>query len=259
MSIDINLNRPICFFDLETTGINISLDRIVEISIIKIFTDNKEDSKTWLVNPEISIPKEVSLIHGIDDDMVKDQPNFKSVSKEIYQYINGCDLAGFNSNRFDIPLLAEELLRSELDFDLSKIRTIDVQNIFHKMEKRTLSAAYKFYCGKEHDNAHSSMSDTRVTYEVFLAQLKKYDELKNDIDFLSEFSTMRKSIDLAGFIYENKDRKAVFSFGKYKNQEIDGVIENDPGYFSWIMKSDFPNYTKKILNQLRLNKLNNKL
>ena len=203
MSIDINLNRPICFFDLETTGINVVKDRIVEISIIKIFTDNKEDSKTWLVNPEISIPKEVSLIHGIDDDMVKDQPNFKSVSKEIYQYINGCDLAGFNSNRFDIPLLAEELLRSELDFDLSKIRTIDVQNIFHKMEKRTLSAAYKFYCGKEHDNAHSSMSDTRVTYEVFLAQLKKYDELKNDIDFLSEFSTMRKSIDLAGFIYEN--------------------------------------------------------
>ena len=155
--------------------------------------------------------------------------------------------------------MAEELLRSEIDFDLSKIKTIDVQNIFHKMEKRTLSAAYKFYCGKEHEDAHSSMSDTRVTYEVFLAQLDRYNELKNDVNFLSDFSSIRKSIDLAGFIYKNDQNKAVFSFGKYKNEEIDKVIENDPGYFSWILKSDFPNYTKKILNQLRLNKLNNKL
>ena len=255
----INLNRPICFFDLETTGVNVVKDRIVEISIIKINTDNSEDSKTWLINPGIPIPKIVSAIHGIDDDMVKDEPIFKEYATEIFQFIKDCDLAGFNSNKFDIPLLAEELLRSEIDFDLSKIKTVDVQNIFHKMEKRTLSAAYKFYCGKDHEDAHSSMSDTRVTYEVFLAQLEKYEELENNIDYLSNFSTMRKSIDLAGFIYENDNKKAVFSFGKYKNQEIDDVLENDPGYFSWIMKSDFPNYTKKILSQLRLNKLNNKL
>ena len=257
--MNINLNRPICFFDLETTGVNVVKDRIVEISIIKINIDNTEESKTWLINPEMPIPKIVSAIHGIDDEMVKNEPIFKDYSKEIYDFIKDCDLAGFNSNKFDIPLLAEELLRSEIDFDLSKIKTVDVQNIFHKMEKRTLSAAYKFYCGKLHEDAHSSMSDTRVTYEVFLAQLEKYKELENNIDFLSNFSTMRKSIDLAGFIYESENKKAVFSFGKYKNQEIDYVLENDPGYFSWIMKSDFPNYTKKILNQLRLKKLNNKL
>ena len=257
--MEINLKRPLCFFDLETTGVNVVKDRIVEISIIKILPNNQEESKTWLINPEIKIPKVVSAIHGITDEMVKDKPNFKEFSNEIYEFIEGCDLAGFNSNKFDIPLLAEELLRSEIDFDLSKIKTIDVQNIFHKMEKRTLSAAYKFYCGKEHEDAHSSMSDTRVTYEVFLAQLDRYNELKNDINFLSDFSSIRKSIDLAGFIYENDQNKAVFSFGKYKNEEIDKVIENDPGYFSWILKSDFPNYTKKILNQLRLNKLNNKL
>ncbi len=220
---------------------------------------NKDEKNTWIINPGIPIPKIVSAIHGIDDDMVKDEPTFKDYAIEIFQFIKDCDLAGFNSNKFDIPLLAEELLRSEIDFDLSKIKTVDVQNIFHKMEKRTLSAAYKFYCGKDHEDAHSSMSDTRVTYEVFLAQLEKYEELENNIDYLSNFSTMRKSIDLAGFIYENDNKKAVFSFGKYKNQEIDDVLENDPGYFSWIMKSDFPNYTKKILSQLRLNKLNNKL
>jgi DNA polymerase-3 subunit epsilon len=208
----INLNRPICFFVLETTGVNVVKDRIVEISIIKINTDNSEDSKTWLINPGIPIPKVVSAIHGIDDDMVKDEPTFKDYAIEIFQFIKDCDLAGFNSNKFDIPLLAEELLRSEIDFDLSKIKTVDVQNIFHKMEKRTLSAAYKFYCGKDHEDAHSSMSDTRVTYEVFLAQLEKYEELENNIDYLSNFSTMRKSIDLAGFIYENDNRKAVFSF-----------------------------------------------
>ena len=246
---------PLCVrpsFTLGGTGASIVYEKEKYDTLL-------EDSKTWLINPGIPIPKVVSAIHGIDDDMVKDEPTFKDYAIEIFQFIKDCDLAGFNSNKFDIPLLAEELLRSEIDFDLSKIKTVDVQNIFHKMEKRTLSAAYKFYCGKDHEDAHSSMSDTRVTYEVFLAQLEKYEELENNIDYLSNFSTMRKSIDLAGFIYENDNRKAVFSFGKYKNQEIDDVLENDPGYFSWIMKSDFPNYTKKILSQLRLNKLNNKL
>ena len=241
----INLERPICFFDLETTGVNVVNDRIVEISVIKVNPSGKEDSKTWLINPGIPIPNVVSAIHGITDEMVKNEPTFKDYSKEIYEFIKDCDLAGFNSNKFDIPLLAEELLRAEIDFDLSKIKTIDVQNIFHKMEKRTLSAAYKFYCGKEHDDAHSSMSDTRVTYEVFLAQLDKYEQLENNVNYLSKFSSIRKSLDLAGFVYENDDKKAVFSFGKYKNQEIDEVIEKDPGYFSWIMKSDFPNYTKR--------------
>ena len=189
-------NFQVLGFDLETTGVNIVKDRIVEISIIKILPNNQEESKTWLINPEITIPKVVSAIHGITDEMVKDKPNFKEFSTEIYEFIKGCDLAGFNSNKFDIPLLAEELLRSEIDFDLSKIKTIDVQNIFHKMEKRTLSAAYKFYCGKEHEDAHSSMSDTRVTYEVFLAQLDRYKELKNDVNFLSDFSSIRKSLSL---------------------------------------------------------------
>ena len=255
----INLERPICFFDLETTGVNVVIEWIVEISVIKVYPTGKEHSKTWLINPGIPIPNVVSAIHGITDEMVKNEPAFKDYANEIYDFIKHCDLAGFNSNKFDIPLLAEELLRAEIDFDLSKIKTIDVQNIFHKMEKRTLSAAYKFYCGKEHDDAHSSMSDTRVTYEVFLAQLDKYEQLENNVNYLSKFSSIRKSLDLAGFVYENDNKKAVFSFGKYKNQEIDEVIEKDPGYFSWIMKSDFPNYTKKILNQLRLNKLNNKL
>jgi len=259
MSFLKNLSKPICFFDLETTGISIVNDRIVEISILKILKDGKEKPKTWLVNPTIPIPKNVSLIHGITDKMVIDKPTFSSLSSEIFSFIKDCDLAGFNSNKFDVPLLAEEFLRVDKELDISKIKLIDIQNIFHKKEKRTLSAAYKFYCNKNHENAHSSMSDTRATYEVLLAQLNKYEDLEQNVNFLSEYSSQRKFVDLAGFIYLNSDLKPSFSFGKYKGNEVDEVLHNDPGYFSWIIKADFPRYTKNVLNKIRLNKINNKL
>ena len=256
MSFLKNLTKPICFFDLETTGISIVNDRIVEISVLKIKKNGEEISKTWLVNPIIPIPKIVSSIHGITDEMVKDKPTFKDVSSEIFSFIKDCDLAGFNSNKFDVPMLAEEFLRVEKDLDISKIKLIDVQNIFHKKEKRTLSAAYKFYCNKIHDNAHSSMSDTRATFEVLLAQLDKYEDLEDNVDFLSEFSTQKKFVDLAGFIHLNSDLKPTFSFGKHKGKEVDEIIETDPGYFSWILNADFPRYTKKVLTAIRLETIN---
>jgi len=254
----INLVRPICFFDLETTGINISKDRIVEISVLKIFPNGNKESKTWLVNPKIPIPNEVSNIHGITDDMVVNEPSFDSIGVYVKEMIDKCDLGGFNSNKFDIPLLAEEFLRNEIDFNLENIKCIDVQNIFHKMEKRTLGAAYKFYCQKDLIDAHSSKADTLATFEVLEAQVEKYSELENNVDFLSDFSSRNKSVDLAGFIIYNKDNIPCFSFGKHKGKTVDYIIENEPGYLGWILNSDFPMYTKKILTKLRLSKLNNK-
>lgn len=254
----INLVRPICFFDLETTGINISKDRIVEISVLKIFPNGNKESKTWLVNPKIPIPDEVSNIHGITDDMVVNEPSFDSIGVHVKEMIEKCDLGGFNSNKFDIPLLAEEFLRNEIDFNLENIKCIDVQNIFHKMEKRTLGAAYKFYCQKDLIDAHSSKADTLATFEVLEAQIEKYSELENNVDFLSDFSSRNKSVDLAGFIIYNKDNIPCFSFGKHKGKTVDFIIENEPGYLGWILNSDFPMYTKKILTKLRLSKLNNK-
>ena len=254
----INLVRPICFFDLETTGINISKDRIVEISVLKIFPNGNKESKTWLVNPKIPIPNEVSNIHGITDDMVVNEPSFDSIGVYVKEMIDKCDLGGFNSNKFDIPLLAEEFLRNEIDFNLENIKCIDVQNIFHKMEKRTLGAAYKFYCQKDLIDAHSSKADTLATFEVLEAQVEKYSELENNVDFLSDFSSRNKSVDLAGFIIYNKDNIPCFSFGKHKGKTVDFIIENEPGYLGWILNSDFPIYTKKILTKLRLSKLNNK-
>ena len=254
----INLVRPICFFDLETTGINISKDRIVEISVLKIFPNGNKESKTWLVNPKIPIPNEVSNIHGITDDMVMNEPSFDSIGVHVKDMIDKCDLGGFNSNKFDIPLLAEEFLRNEIDFNLENVKCIDVQNIFHKMEKRTLGAAYKFYCQKDLIDAHSSKADTLATFEVLEAQIEKYSELENNVDFLSDFSSRNKSVDLAGFIIYNKDNVPCFSFGKHKGKTVDFIIENEPGYLGWILNSDFPMYTKKILTKLRLSKLNNK-
>jgi len=254
----INLVRPICFFDLETTGINISKDRIVEISVLKIFPNGNKESKTWLVNPQIPIPDEVSSIHGITDEMVLNEPSFRSIGLYVKDMINKCDLGGFNSNKFDIPLLAEEFLRNEIDFNLDNIKCIDVQNIFHKMEKRTLGAAYKFYCKKDLIDAHSSKADTLATFEVLEAQIEKYSELENNVDFLSDFSSRNKSVDLAGFIIYNKENIPCFSFGKHKGKTVDFIIENEPGYLGWILNSDFPMYTKKILTKLRLSKLNNK-
>ncbi|MDA7810592.1 exonuclease domain-containing protein [Flavobacteriaceae bacterium] len=257
--MNLKISKPICFFDLETTGINISLDRIVEISILKVFPNGNKESKTWLVNPGIPIPLEVSNIHGITNDTVKNKPSFKSIASDVKSMLQNCDLAGFNSNKFDIPLLAEELLRSDIDFSLENISTVDVQNIFHKMEQRTLSAAYKFYCGKSLENAHSSKADTLATFEVLESQIQKYPDLQNDIKFLSEFSTRGKNVDLAGFIKYNEDDIPCFSFGKHKGKTVDYILKNEPGYFGWLLNADFPMYTKKVLTQLRLNKLNNKL
>lgn len=257
--MQLNLTKPICFFDLETTGINISKDRIVEISILKVHPDGKELSKTWLVNPEMPIPPEVTAIHGISDADVADQPTFKAIAKEIYNMIKDSDLGGFNSNRFDIPLLAEEMLRAEVDFDMKNTQSIDVQTIFHKMEQRTLVAAYKFYCDKNLDDAHSAEADTKATYEVLKAQLSKYGELENDIKFLADFSSRKKFADFAGFLIYNKKGEECFSFGKHKGKRVVDVMEQEPGYFGWLLNADFPLYTKKVLTAIKLRQFNNKL
>ena len=253
------LTRPICFFDLETTGTNVAKDRIVEISILKVFPNGNKESKTWLVNPEMEIPAEVVAIHGISNEKVANEPNFKSLSREIYNMIKDSDLGGFNSDRFDIPLLAEELLRAEVDFDMKNMVSVDVQTIFHKMEKRTLEAAYKFYCNKELKDAHSAEADTVATYEVLLSQLERYPELENNVKKLAEFSRRKQSVDLAGFIILDEDQEEIFSFGKHKGKKVAQVLEDEPGYFGWILNADFPLYTKKILTQIKLSKLNNKL
>ena len=257
--MQLNLTKPVCFFDLETTGINISKDRVVEISILKVFPNGNKESKTWLVNPEMSIPAEVSLIHGITDARVANEPTFKVLAKEISSMIKDCDLAGFNSNRFDIPLLAEEMLRAEMDFDMKGRVAIDVQTIFHKMEKRTLGAAYKFYCDKILENAHSAEADTLATYEVLKAQLDRYEDLQNDTKYLAEFSSHKKFADFAGFINYNEEGEECFSFGKHKNKKVLDVLDKEPGYFGWLLNADFPLYTKKVLTAIKLRAFNNKL
>ncbi len=257
--MELNLKKPICFFDLETTGVNISKDRIVEISILKIFPNGTQESKTWLVNPEMPIPPETTAVHGIDNAKVADEPTFKHLASKVSEMIKGCDLGGFNSNRFDIPLLAEELLRAGHDFDMKNTVSIDIQTIYHKMEKRTLSAAYKFYCDKDLENAHSAEADTLATYEVLKAQLDRYPELENDIKFLAEFSSRKQFADFAGFIAYDDNGKEVFSFGKHKGKLVEKILEEEPGYFGWLQNADFPLYTKKVLTAVRLRKLNNSL
>ncbi len=253
--MELQLKRPMCFFDLETTGVNVVKDRIVEISILKIYPNGERESRTWLVNPEMKIPKESSDIHGITDDKVKDSPTFKELAHRVYDMVKDSDLAGYNSNKFDIPLLAEEFLRADIDFDMQKRVAVDVQNIFHRMEQRTLEAAYRFYCDKTLENAHSAEADVTATYEVLKAQLDKYEELENDMDWLSDFSNRQKVADFAGFIAYNKEDKVQFTFGKYKGHLVDDVLDKDPGYYGWILNSDFPLYTKKILTQIKLNKM----
>lgn len=250
--MELNLKRPICFFDLETTGVNVVKDRILEISILKIYPNGERESKTWYVNPGIPIPEESSAIHGITDDMVKDSPSFKELAHRVHEMIKDSDLAGYNSNKFDIPLLAEEFLRADLDFDMHKRVAIDVQNIFHRMEQRTLSAAYKFYCGKNLDNAHSAEADVTATYEVLKSQLDRYEELENDMSWLSEFSNRQKVADFAGFIAVDDQGHEYFTFGKYKGTPVAEVLDKDPGYYGWILNSDFPLYTKKILTSIKL-------
>ena len=252
----LNLSKPLAFFDLETTGINIATDRIVEISIVKLLPDGGKEIKTKLINPTIPISAESSAIHGITDADVADKPTFKEVAKEFYSFIEGCDLGGFNSNRFDVPLIAEEFLRADVDFDVSKRKLVDVQNIFHKMEQRTLSAAYKFYCGKTLDNAHSAEADTIATYEILEAQVEKYDELENDVAFLSEFSQRNRNADLLGRFIFNEDGVEVFNFGKHKDTPVEEVLAKEPGYYNWMMNGDFPLYTKKVLTAIRLRIMN---
>ena len=257
--MELHLTKPICFFDLETTGINVAKDRIVEIAILKVYPNGNKESKTWLVNPEMQIPEDVIAVHGISNEKVANEPTFKELSKEIYAMIKDSDLGGFNSDRFDIPLLAEEMLRAEIDFDMKSTVSVDVQTIFHKMEKRTLAAAYKFYCNKELTDAHSAAADTNATYEVLLSQLDRYPDLENNVKKLSEFSRRKQSLDFAGFIAIDEDGEPIFSFGKHKGKKVDQVLEKEPGYFGWILNADFPLYTKKVLTQIKLSKLNNKL
>lgn len=257
--MSLNLTKPICFFDLETTGINISKDRIVEIAILKVHPNGKEESHRWVVNPTIPIPPEVSKIHGIWDKDVQDKPTFEVLAKEIHSIIKDSDLGGFNSNRFDIPLLAEEMLRADVDFDMKNRLSVDVQTIYHKMEQRNLSAAYKFYCDKDLTDAHTAEADTLATYEVLKAQVDKYDVLENNTKFLSEFSSRRKFADFAGFIMLNKEDEECFSFGKHKGKRVVDVLNDEPGYFGWLLNADFPLYTKKVLTNIKLRQLNNKL
>lgn len=255
----LNLKNPLIFFDLETTGINIISDRIVEISYLKVYPNGNEEAKTFRVNPGMHIPEESTKVHGIHDEDVADCPKFKEIAKNIAKDFEGCDIAGFNSNRFDIPVLAEEFLRAGVDIDFNKRKFIDVQVIFHKMEQRTLSAAYKFYCGKDLEDAHSALADTRATYEVLKAQLDKYeDTLKNDVDFLSNYSSFTKNVDFAGrIVYDDKGIE-VFNFGKYKGVPVKEVLKKDMGYYGWIMNGDFTLNTKNVLTKIRLQELNEK-
>ncbi|APG64013.1 DNA polymerase III subunit epsilon [Tenacibaculum todarodis] len=249
--MELNLTKPIVFFDLETTGVSIATDRIVEIAILKVHPNGNKESKTWLVNPEIEIPQGAIDIHGITNEKVVTEPTFKELAAEVSKMIEGCDLAGFNSNRFDIPLLAEELMRAGIDFDMNNRKAVDVQVIFHKKEQRTLSAGYQFYCGRELEGAHGAEADTNATYEILLAQLDKYDDIENSIDALSEFSTHGKRADFAGFILMNEEDQEIFSFGKYKGRTVEEVLKENPGYNNWIQNADFPLYTKKVLRQIK--------
>lgn len=249
----LQLEQPIAVFDIEATGLNISKDRIVEIAIIKINPDGSEESFSSLVNPEMEIPQEVIDIHGITNEKVKDAPTFSQLAPKLIDFIKNADLAGYNSNKFDIPLLAEELLRIESDFDLTEKKFIDVQNIFHKMEQRTLAAAYQFYCDKEIKNAHSALADTKATWEVLQAQLEKYQDLKSDVAFLADFSKggQLDLVDFAGRLAKNEKGEVVYNFGKHKGKTVEEISEQEPGYYGWFISeaTDFPKLTKQKLKQ----------
>lgn len=249
----LKLDNPIIFFDLESTGVDPVRDRIVEISILKVFPNGDEDIKTRRINPEMPIPEEATAIHHISDEDVKDCPTFHQVARSLYQWIEGCDIAGYNSNRFDVPMLVEEFLRAGVDVDFSRRRFIDVQVIYHKMEPRTLSAAYKFYCSASLEDAHSAEADTRATYEILKAQLDHYgEELENDVKFLSNFSRQHRNVDFAGRMVYNDQDIPVFNFGKYKGQTVSDVLARDPGYYGWILGGDFALDTKNHLTRIRI-------
>jgi DNA polymerase III subunit epsilon len=261
----LNLNKPLIFLDIEATGLIIGLDRIVEISLLKVNTDNSSDIKTLRINPEMPIPEKVSKIHGIYEKDIKDSPTFKQAAAELLAFIGNADFAGYNSNKFDMPLLAEEFLRVGAEFDLKDRRLIDVQNIFHFMEPRNLSAAYKFYCNRQLENAHSAESDAIATFEIFKAQLARYENtvledehgrsfkpVQNDVSQLSEFTNRAKNVDLAGRIIYNEKGIEVFAFGKHKDKPVEEVFAKEPSYYNWMMQGDFSLYTKKVLTQIRL-------
>ena len=283
----LNLTKPLVIFDLETTGLDLVNDRIIQISFIKVYPDGKEERGDYLVNPEKPIPSEISALTGISDADVANAKTFKQLSSELEAKFKGCDFAGFNSNHFDIPLLAEEFLRSGIDFDFAKCRLIDVQTIFHKMERRNLAAAYKFYCGRKMEEdfaAHRADQDTEATYRVLQGELDRYNPLTaetpdralpNDMDYLAEFSKTNNYVDFAGRIIwkemvdaknetiKDKDGKPlmheVFNFGKYKGWDVAEGLKRDPGYYSWMLSSDFTNNTKQVLTRIRLREFNKRL
>lgn len=248
----LNLVKPIIFFDLETTGTDFSKDRIVEICYIKVYPDGREVEYTKRINPEMHIPEGASAVHGIYDADVKDCPTFREVAREVANEFEGCDVAGFNSNRFDLPMLAEEFLRAQVDIDLSRLRAVDVQVLYHKREPRTLSAAYKFYCGENLEDAHSALADTRATYNVLKAQLDHYNDMPNDIEALSKESSFTNNVDFAGRIVYDANGREVFNFGKYKGMPVDAVLDRDPSYYGWMMNGDFSLNTKQVLTRIKL-------
>lgn len=250
----LNLKKPMVFFDLETTGTDIVNDRIVEISLVKVAPDGEKSIKTRRINPEMPIPAEATAVHHITDEDVKDCPTFRQIAKSLKSFIEGCDFGGFNSNRFDLPLLTEEFMRAGVEVDfLRRAKYVDVQNIFHKKEERTLVAAYRFYCNKElGDAAHGAEADTLATYEVLLSQLDRYPDLENSIEFLAAYSSKGEYADFAGKIAYNDKGEEIFTFGKYKGQNVEQVFNSDPGYYSWMMKGDFTQYTKKIITEIKL-------
>ncbi len=255
--MQLNLKNPMVFFDLETTGVSITHDRIVEVSFLKVYPNGKEEIKSRRINPGMPIPPQATAIHGITDDDVKDCPTFKQVARSLADQLEGCDLAGFNSSRFDVPMLAEEFLRAGVDFDMSKRKFVDVQIIFHRKEQRTLEAAYAFYCNKQLENAHSAEADAMATYEVLKSQLDRYPDLSNDIDALSkEYSSFNNNLDFAGRIILNEEGVEVFNFGKHKGKPVLQVLKNEPGYYNWMMEGDFPLNTKQVLTKIRLKELN---
>ena len=250
--MDLNLKRPLAFIDLETTGINVSSDRIVELSVLKISPNGKEEWMTARVNPEMAIPPKTTAIHGITDEDVAGAPVFREIGKKLAAFLEGCDLAGYNAIKFDFPVLAEEFLRCNIDFNFRKRRYVDVQVIFHKKEQRTLIAAYQFYCKKNLVDAHSSKADTAATFEVLKSQLDRYDDLENDVEKLADFSSFNSNVDFAGRIILDEDGVEVFNFGKYKGKAVELIFNEDPAYYSWMMNGDFPRFTKKVLTEIKL-------
>ncbi|MFN8154155.1 MAG: exonuclease domain-containing protein [Bacteroidia bacterium] len=254
----LKLHKPLAFFDLETTGVTVGADRIVEISVLKLMPDGTRQIFTRRVNPEIPIPEGASKVHGIYDKDVAEEPNFRQLAPELIAFLGNADLAGYNSNKFDVPMLVDEFLRVGVQFEMKGRKLVDVQNIFHKMEQRTLAAAYKFYCNKEIVNAHSAEADILATYEVLMAQLEKYDSLASDVDGLHQFSSLTQNVDLAGRIVYNEKKEEVFNFGKHKGKTVKEIFEKEPSYYDWMLKGDFPLETKQVLTALRLRGMSSK-